>query len=68
MGRSRHVARAIESTDLFESTDADMARVYDDPEIGQIPGASLFGHTIVEESQHLGQIAFIRGMQRGLNG
>jgi hypothetical protein len=31
-------------------------------------GAWVFGHAIVEESQHLGQIAFIRGMQRGLDG
>ena len=51
-----------------KSTDADMARVYDHPPMGQLTRAWVFGHTIVEESQHLGQIAFIRGMQRGLNG
>lgn len=28
----------------------------------------ILGHVIVEESQHLGQIALIRGMIRGLNG
>lgn len=28
----------------------------------------ILGHIIVEESQHLGQIAFIRGMIRGING
>ena len=27
----------------------------------------MFGHVIVEESQHLGQIAYLRGLQRGLN-
>ena len=29
---------------------------------------SIAGHIIVECSEHLGQIAFIRGMQRGLDG
>jgi len=28
----------------------------------------ILGHVVVEESQHLGQIALIRGMIRGLNG
>jgi len=28
----------------------------------------IFGHVIVEESQHLGQVALIRGIIRGLNG
>lgn len=28
---------------------------------------NMFSHIIVEESQHVGQIAYIRGMQRGLN-
>ena len=27
----------------------------------------MFSHLIVEESQHVGQIAYLRGMQRGLN-
>ena len=27
----------------------------------------MFSHLIVEESQHLGQVAFLRGLQRGLN-
>ena len=34
------------------------------------PGYSIgnmFSHIIVEESQHVGQIAYIRGIQRGLN-
>ncbi|MCH7787262.1 MAG: DUF664 domain-containing protein [Chloroflexi bacterium] len=34
------------------------------------PGYSIgkmYSHIIVEESQHVGQIAYIRGMQRGLN-
>jgi hypothetical protein len=28
----------------------------------------ILGHVVVEEAQHLGQIAFIRGMIRGLDG
>ena len=27
----------------------------------------MFSHVIVEESQHVGQIAYLRGLQRGLN-
>ncbi|NQW21285.1 MAG: DinB family protein [Chloroflexi bacterium] len=30
--------------------------------------AWILGHILAEESQHLGQIAYIRGMQRGFNG
>ena len=28
----------------------------------------ILGHILAEESQHLGQIAYIRGIQRGFNG
>jgi hypothetical protein len=35
---------------------------------GPITWGWILGHVMVEESQHLGQIAFIRGMIRGLNG
>jgi uncharacterized damage-inducible protein DinB len=28
----------------------------------------ILGHILAEESQHLGQIAYIRGLQRGFNG
>jgi hypothetical protein len=27
----------------------------------------MFSHVVVEESQHVGQIAYLRGIQRGLN-
>ena len=27
----------------------------------------MFSHVIVEEAQHVGQVAYLRGMQRGLN-
>jgi len=33
------------------------------------PGSTIgrmFGHLIVEGSQHLGQVAYLRGLQRGL--
>jgi uncharacterized damage-inducible protein DinB len=49
-------------------TDADMAKTQDNTYRGTTTNAWIFGHIIVEESQHLGQIAFIRGMQRGLGG
>ena len=35
-----------------------------------LPGytvGKMFSHVIVEEAQHVGQIAYLRGMQRGLN-
>ena len=28
---------------------------------------NMFSHVIVEESQHVGQVAYLRGLQRGLN-
>jgi hypothetical protein len=35
---------------------------------GPITWNWILGHVLVEESQHLGQVALIRGMIRGLNG
>ena len=55
-------------SEFERSTDEDMANVYDHPPMGEITGAWVYGHAIVEESMHLGQIALIRGMQRGLEG
>ena len=40
------------------------------PEPERRPGYTIgrmFSHLIVEESQHVGQIAYLRGMQRGMN-
>ncbi len=58
--------------ELEKSTDVDMATVYRPPSWWragrEFTGAWIWGHTIVEESRHLGEIAFIRGMQRGLDG
>ena len=49
-------------------TEADMGTTHVHGYYGTVTNAWIFGHIIVEESQHLGQIAFIRGMQRGLGG
>ena len=40
------------------------------PRPDQRPGYSIgkmFSHIIVEEAQHVGQVAYLRGLQRGLN-
>ena len=29
--------------------------------------AQMFGHLMIEEGQHVGQVAYLRGIQRGLN-
>ncbi len=29
--------------------------------------AQMLAHVLVEESQHVGQVAYLRGMQRGIN-
>lgn len=45
----------------------DVANVYS-PGTQSTTWGWILAHVIVEESQHLGQIAFIRGMIRGLDG
>ena len=40
------------------------------PQPERRPGYSvgkMFSHVVVEESQHVGQVAYLRGLQRGLN-
>ena len=40
------------------------------PQPARRPGYSIgkmFSHVIVEESQHVGQVAYLRGLQRGIN-
>ena len=50
-------------------TDADMDTTREQTRNrGPIEILWILGHVVVEESQHLGQIALIRGMIRGLNG
>jgi len=43
-----------------------LAREYPHPRLGSITGAWIVGHILVEESQHTGQVALLRGMMRGL--
>ena len=33
-----------------------------------VSGAWVLGHILVEEAQHLGQIAYVRGIMRGVDG
>ncbi len=50
-------------------TDADMDATREQTRNrGPIEISWILGHVVVEESQHLGQIALVRGMTRGLNG
>jgi len=50
---------------LEQMTPAKLAATYEHPRLGSITGAWILGHLLVEESQHLGQIVYIRGMIRG---
>lgn len=38
-----------------------------DPRRPEYTIGNMFSHVIVEESQHVGQVAYLRGIQRGLN-
>ncbi len=52
-------------------TEADLEKTHPDrrPERTDHPTINwVLGHVAVEESQHVGQIAYIRGMLRGLGG
>lgn len=50
---------------LDHVTDADLEREYEHPRFGVVTGSWVVGHIIVEESQHTGQAALVRGMIRG---
>jgi hypothetical protein len=52
---------------LEQMTAADIEATYAHPRRTGITGTWILGHLLVEESQHLGQVAYIRGMIRGLN-
>ena len=52
---------------LEQMTSTDMEATYDHPRRTGITGSWILGHILVEESQHLGQVAYIRGMIRGQN-
>ena len=53
---------------LENSTHEDLTKEFAHKRLGSKKGDWIWGHIIVEESQHLGQIAYIRGMIRGSNG
>ena len=57
--------------ELFEYIDSlsedDLASL-PNPRRPEFPVGDTLKHIIVEESQHVGQIAYIRGMQRGIEG
>ena len=57
--------RAVTHHYLDHATDADLVRTYPHPRMGAITGSWIVGHILVEESQHVGQVALIRGMIRG---
>jgi uncharacterized damage-inducible protein DinB len=51
---------------LERMTSADIEASYaHPPRLTNITGSWILGHILVEESQHLGQVAYIRGMIRG---
>jgi uncharacterized damage-inducible protein DinB len=58
--------RAVTRQYLDQATDEDLVREYRHPRRGAITGIWIMGHLLVEESQHTGQVALIRGMMRGL--
>jgi uncharacterized damage-inducible protein DinB len=47
---------------LEQMTPAELETTYSHPRLRDITGAWILGHILVEESQHLGQVAYIRGM------
>ncbi len=54
-------------THLERMTPEQLETTYPHPRLKGITGAWILGHILVEESQHLGQVAYIRGMIRGQN-
>lgn len=53
---------------LDAMTADDMDRKFVHPRRGiEVSGAWVLGHILVEEAQHLGQVAYLRGMMRGHN-
>jgi uncharacterized damage-inducible protein DinB len=59
-----NAVRTVTRQYLDQATDADLAREYSHPRMGACTGAWIIGHILVEESQHTGQVALIRGMMR----
>ena len=57
--------RAVTRRYLDQATDADFAQEYH-ARLGPHTGTWIIGHILVEESQHVGQVALLRGMMRGV--
>ena len=57
--------RAVTLRWLDEVAEEDLSKEYEHQRLVKITGAWIVGHILVEESQHTGQIAMIRGMIRG---
>ena len=57
--------RAVTRRYLEQATDADLAQEYH-ARLGPRTGTWIIGHILVEESQHVGQVALLRGMMRGV--
>ncbi len=61
-------ARKATLAHLDAMTPEDLDKTYFHPRRQiKVTGAWVLGHIIVEESQHLGQIAYLRGLMRGLD-
>jgi len=60
-----NAVRAATRQYLDQATDADLSREYQHPRMGALTGTWIVGHILIEESQHVGQVALIRGMMRG---
>lgn len=52
---------------LERMTPPDLETTYPHPRRKGITGTWILGHLLVEESQHLGQVAYVRGIIRGQN-
>ena len=62
-----NAVRVVTRQCLDQATDNDLSRVYQHRGRDR-SGSWIWGHILVEESQHTGQVAMIRGMMRGLGG
>ncbi len=51
-----------------EMQEADLAKEVMHPRYDPVNYAWILGHLLCEEAEHLGQIEYLRGMMRGLNG
>ena len=57
--------RAVTLKWLEQATDDNLLKEYHHQQRGPVKGTWIVGHILVEESQHTGQVAMIRGMIRG---